>query len=130
MIRLATLTLLGALACASSSDYDHLIAELRSRGIAVSEVDVIEQPFFTGRARVLRANEEDIQVYEFDSAAAAEAAAAKVSPNGGSISTNSMHWMAAPHFHRSGRLIAIHLGANANVRDALNAILGKQFAGQ
>lgn len=44
MKQLVTLTLLGALACASGGDYETLIAELRSRGVSVSEADVIEQP--------------------------------------------------------------------------------------
>lgn len=112
------------------SEYRALVDQLKSRGIRVVEAETIEQPFLTRQARVVRANDDDIQVYEYETPEAAEADAKSVSPSGGTIGTTTMHWMAPPHFHRRGRLIAIHIGGDAKVREALVAILGPQFAGQ
>ena len=72
----------------------------------------------------------DLQLYEFASPADAANAAAQVSPDGGSIGTESMTWMAAPHFYRRGRVIAIYLGASAKVASALERIMGRAFAGR
>jgi len=41
-----------------------------------------------------------------------------------------MVWMAAPHFYRRGRIIAIYLGASAKVTSELKRILGPPFAGR
>lgn len=78
---------------------------------------------------MFRVNGEDLQVYEFASADAASRAAAEVAPDGRSIGTTMMTWMAPPHFFRKDRVIAIHLGSNADVTRALREIMGTQFAG-
>lgn len=117
----------GSAQMSTSSD---LAARLRAAGLTVTVADEIEQPFFTGRARVLRVGDEDVQVYEFPDAAAAANAAGQVAPGGGSIGTTMMSWMAAPHFYRKDRLIVIHLGSDAAVTRALTDLMGPQFAGQ
>lgn len=104
--------------------------ELRAAGLRVEEAGEIEQPFFTRRARVLRVNDDDLQLYEFATAAAAEAAAREVDPSGGSIGTVSMSWMAPPHFFRRGSLIAIYIGRDAETLAVLQRLLGPQFAGR
>lgn len=103
---------------------------LTNAGLTVRDAGVVEQPFFPVPARVYVADDEDVQVYEFASAAEAERAAATVSPNGSSIGTTSMSWMAPPHFFRKDALIVNHLGTNEKTLRALQTLLGPQFAGQ
>ena len=107
-----------------------LAARLREAGLKVGERPPVEQPFFTRRADIFVVGEDEMQVFEFASAAEAEKAAASVSAEGTTIGTSSMHWMAPPHFYRSGRLVVLHLGSNAPLQSALGKILGASFAGK
>lgn len=103
---------------------------LRAAGLTVEDGGTVEQPFFGVPARILIADGNDVQVYELGSAAAAEKAAADIAPNGGSIGTTMMSWMAPPHFFRRDRLIVNYLGSSARTLTALQNLLGPQFAGQ
>ena len=89
----------------------------------------MSQPFFSVKGRVLLVNDEAVQVFEYGSAAAAEAEARRVNSSGTVIGTSSMSWMAPPHFYRKGNLIVLYVGANATVQRTLEAVLGAQFAG-
>lgn len=107
-----------------------LAAALRATGVTVEDAGMVEQPFFTVPAHVYVVGGEDVQVYEFRTAAEAEQAARQVAPNGGTIGTASMSWMAPPHFFRHDRLIVNYLGRSESTLRALKRLLGPQFAGQ
>ncbi|MBI2868542.1 MAG: hypothetical protein HYX96_01800 [Chloroflexi bacterium] len=136
---LLTLTLLAA-GCAASGgssptpapagDYSSLLANLRGEGATVTEVGELEQPFFAVPGKLIRVNEQDVQVFEYDSAAAAESAASQVSADGGTIGTTMVTWVAPPHFYKAGKVIVLYVGSEQAVRDLLGKILGPQFAGR
>lgn len=117
-------------AATSAPPATSLAADLRAAGLTVEDAGTVEQPFFGVPASVFRVDGNDVQVYEFDSAAAAEKAAADVAPNGGSIGTAMMSWMAPPHFFRKDRLIVNYLGTSEKTLAALRNLLGPQFAGR
>lgn len=98
---------------------DRLASQLQAAGLKVERKGSVRQPFFTVPARVLAIGADEIEVFEFASAQDAEKAAATVNPDGGTIGTSAMHWMAPPHFHRRDRTILIHLGDTAEVRSAI-----------
>jgi hypothetical protein len=112
----------------SVTDLASLIARLEAEGATVAEQGEIQQPFFTATGRIIGVNGEDVQVFEYPDAATAEQEAAQIAPDG-SMSTMMISWMAAPHFYRSDRLIALYVGDNAEIVELLNAVLGEQFAG-
>jgi hypothetical protein len=66
-------------------------------------------------------------VFEYSDAAAAEADAAKIAPDG-TIEAYSVNWVASPHFYRMGRLIAIYLGDDPADLTAMQSVLGDPFA--
>jgi hypothetical protein len=103
---------------------------LTSAGLTVKSAGSITQPFFSVNAQILVANDEDIQVFEYADEKTAEAEAAQVDPKGSAIGTNMMSWMAPPHFYRKGNLIVLHIGRSKEVKAALEALFGPQFAGQ
>lgn len=105
-----------------------LVESLSRAGLQVKAAGEIEQPFWTRRAQVFTVEGDDLQLYEFADEAAATRAAEQVAPDGGSIGQSSMSWIAPPHFYRSGRTIAIYLGTNRAVLDALQSLLGAPFA--
>ena len=104
--------------------------ELRAAGLRVEDAGQVEQPFFPVPAHVWLVEGGDVQVYQFASEDAAAAEAGKVSANGSTIGTSSMHWMAPPHWFRRGPTIVNYLGENARVLAELERLMGRQFAGQ
>lgn len=107
-----------------------LADELRAAGLQVEDAGQVEQPFFPVPAHVYIVEGGDVQVYQFESEEAAQTHAAKVSPNGSSIGTSAMHWMAPPHWFRRRATIVNYLGDNPKVLAALERLMGPQFAGR
>jgi len=111
-------------------DYEGLVNALEAAGATVEFGDEIEQVFFTVMGRIIKVNGADVQVFEYDSAEAMEAEAAQVSEDGGSIGTNMVMWVEAPHFYKAGRLIVLYVGEDEDILDLLDSALGPQFAGR
>jgi hypothetical protein len=112
------------------TDYVSLIDQLRAAGATVEPAGEVLQPFFSVKGQVIKVNGEDVQVFEYTDAAAAEAEATSVSPDGGSVGTSMVTWVAAPHFYKTGRLIVLYVGDNQTTIVALETALGPQFAGR
>lgn len=115
---------------AQATDYSSLLANLRSAGLRVEPGQPAEQPFLSVEGRMLHVGGEDVQVFQYPHAAAADAQAALVSPDGGTVGTSKPRWIGEPHFYKRGRLLVLYLGNDTTVLDALGAALGRQFAGR
>ena len=89
----------------------------------------VSQPFFSVGGPILAVEGEDVQVFRYATARAAEREVGRVSADGSSVGTNMMSWMSTPHFYRKDNLIVLYVGDNAAVLRALAAVLGAQFAG-
>jgi hypothetical protein len=72
----------------------------------------------------------DVQVFEYESVKALQADADQVAPDGGSIGTTMITWVASPHFFRSGRVLVLYVGDDGAVLERLQDVLGEQFAGR
>lgn len=110
-------------------DYVSLIDNLRAKGATVTPGEEISQSFFKVGGRIIRINGADVQVFEYANEDDAAADARQVAPGGGSVGTHMIMWMGPPHFYRTGRVIAIYIGADKTVTQLLEAVLGAQFAG-
>lgn len=92
---------------------------------------------FLTKGEIVAINGDSIFVYEFADEATAKAEAAAVSPSGYTLtrsegaSTLLTHWewIGTPHFYRKGRVIVIYVGDNLPLIQALETVLGPQFAG-
>ncbi|MDP3879001.1 MAG: DUF4399 domain-containing protein, partial [Dehalococcoidales bacterium] len=113
-----------------ASEIDQLISDLRAAGATVVPDEEISQPFFSVEGKIIKINNENVQVFEYASIEAAGADAAEVSPDGSSVGTTMVSWMSAPHFYKSGRLIVLYVGTDETVTGVLGEVLGKQFAGR
>jgi hypothetical protein len=89
----------------------------------------ISQPFFEVVGQILRVNGEDVQTFEYASEAQAQADASRISPDGFTIGTNIVSWVASPHFFAVGRVIALYVGDNQTVIGPLRAVMGTELAG-
>jgi len=115
------------------TDYDSLVDGLQAIGATVEHEtlpEVVVQDFFSVTGQVFKLNGEDVQVFEYGDHSKAETEAALVSPDGSSIGTSLPFWIAPPHFYKAGRIIVLYVGENTAVTDALESILGEQFAGR
>jgi hypothetical protein len=111
-------------------DYVSLVDALRAAGAEVEPGESIEQPFFSVTGRILEVDGADVQVFEYESAEAMETDASQVAPDGGSIGTSMVSWIATPHFFKAGRLLVLYVGDDAAILDLLKSALGEQFAGR
>ena len=111
-------------------DLGGLSKALRDAGATIESNETIRQDFFSVEGRILKVNGMDLQAFEYKSAEAMEAEAALVAPDGGSVGTNMMMWMATPHFFKAGSVLVLYVGDDAAMLDLLTSVLGEQFAGR
>lgn len=118
---------------AASMDYTQLLRRLEQEGLRVKPLGRVRVDFLQDHAYLAEVENEELRVFEFESAAAAADAAAQVSPDGYAYSTPSggasVSWVAPPHFFRSGRTIVLYLGQRKSILQPLSEMLGPEFAG-
>jgi hypothetical protein len=71
---------------------------------------------------VIKVNNNDVQVFEYSDANAAENEAKTISPDGSSIGTSMPFWVGE-------KLIVLYVGEDEYTIGILNSVLGPQFAG-
>ncbi len=106
------------------------MTELRAQGVTAKRREAVSQPFFSVKGRAVAINGESVQVFVYPNTQAAETDASRVSPNGSSVGTSMMSWMAPPHFYRRDNLIALYVGGDTTLIRAMETVLGSQFAGR
>jgi hypothetical protein len=122
----------GQPASASTEQFgtSELIEALHTQGVDAKLGDSIEQAFFSVTGHFVNFSEENVQVFEYESAEAMESDAALVDPDGGSIGTTMVTWVATPHFYKKGQVIVLYIGDNTELLKMFESILGPQFAGR
>ena len=142
---IAILTLIAySIGCAADSgtvtDYASLIDNLRKAGAVVEPRGEVAPDFLSAKRRVITVNNSNVQVWEYENVSMAETEAALVSPDGSSVRRpgvitgvdywiSGVDWIAPPHFYKAGKLIVLYVGESEAVIDALESVLGPQFAG-
>jgi hypothetical protein len=145
-IRMASLLLLvlTVSACASNSiaapaatsqqvtveDKASLLNALEASGATVEMGEAISQAFFSPEGNIIKVNDADVQVFEYESVEAMENEASQVAPDGGSIGTSMVAWVDVPHFYKAGRIIVLYVGSDEKIIGLLEKTLGPQFAGR
>jgi len=112
------------------TDYASFIDNLRAAGVSVEPGGEVDQPFFSVNGRMIKVSGEDVQVFQYPNAMVRDAQAALVSPDGSTVGTTKLHWVGPPHFYKKGKLLVLYVGDNGKVLKALEAVLGRQFAGR
>jgi len=113
-----------------ATDYPSLIKSLRALGAGATAVGDVEQPFFSIKGVMIKVHGEDVQVFQYANAAAADGEAAPISHDGMAVGTRKIFWVGAPHFYKQGRLLVLYVGNNDKILKTLETALGEQFAGQ
>ncbi len=112
------------------TDQASLISKLRAAGASVKVVGEVDQPFLSVTGTMIKLHGEDVQVFQYSSAAEMEAQAAPISRDGTAVGTRKIFWVGPPHFFKQGKLLVLYVGNDDKVLKALEAVLGRQFAGQ
>lgn len=114
----------------SSNEYGRLVGKLRAQGAFVrSTKEKVRQPFFSVPGRILKVNNEAIQLFEYSNRVTAQNQARSVSSDGKTIGNSKPSWMSTPHFFKSQKLIVIYVGDDKTILRILQGALGDQFAG-
>ncbi len=113
----------------SAVDFDGLVNRQQAAGATVGMAGTVSQPFFTPEGQVITVNGQDVQLFEYENAADAKTEADLVSPDGSSVGTSIMSWIATPHFYNSGKFIVLYVGNHNDTIELLDVALGLQFAG-
>ena len=111
------------------TDYPSLIKSLRALGAGATAVGEVDQPFFSIRGGMIKVHTEDVEVFQYVTAAAVDAEAAPISHDGMTVGIRKIHWIGSPHFFKKGKLRVLYVGDNGKVLGSLEAVLGQQFAG-
>ena len=118
--------------CTTSTvmNYSRLVDDLKKGGNTVQTDGEVNQPFFSVEGKLIKVNNEDVQVFEYKDESSMQTEASQVSPTGSSVGTTILTWVSTPHFYKAGKLIVLYVGNNTTVTGALEKVLGAQFAGQ
>lgn len=119
------------LAPTPSAVLDQFLQALRQQGLSVSlvgEVPPHVNGFFSVPAQQFRVNEAQVTAFEYPSAEAAAAEAARISQDGQPSPTARITWVSTPRFYRQGPLIVLYVGCSAEILQALQAIVGAPVA--
>ena len=92
--------------------------------------EVVSEGIFSVDGRILEVNGERVQVMDYGDAAALEAEANRISPDGSSVGTTMVMWVGSPHFFRTETAIVLYVGESPTVIEALPKVMGPQFAGR
>jgi hypothetical protein len=114
---------------AQGVDYASFVKSLRAEKISIKREGEVDQPFFAVKGKVISLYGDHVQIFEYPSAAKADMEAALVSRDGRTVGTTKPHWLGTPHFYKKEKLLVLYLGDNEKVLKALEARLGRQFAG-
>ncbi|HEU5100030.1 MAG TPA: hypothetical protein VFU22_13470 [Roseiflexaceae bacterium] len=111
------------------NDQVSLLDALRNAGANVQLGDTVEQPFLSVSGTLLTVNGADVQVFEFADTATAKDAVGQLGPDG-NPPTMMIEWVAPPHFYQAGRIVALYVGEDQAITEALTQAMGAQLAGR
>ena len=110
------------------ADQASLISALQAVGANVATGWPVEQPFLQVPGQVLTVGGQELQVYEYADAAAAQADVAALADVLAGKGTTMVTWVAPPHAYRAGRVIALYVGDDAATLTLLQGVLGAPVA--
>jgi hypothetical protein len=113
-------------------DFDSFTQALEAAGFEVSVGDRVNHTLFAPPRQAVLIDGVDVGTYEYSTDEALDEVRSSVSPGGDSLTTPDgattvVNWV--PHFFSGGRLLVLYLGHNQRTLDALELVLGPQFAG-
>lgn len=110
-------------------DYADLLGDLRASGVKVESAGDVTIPFFSVKGHLIRVNDNDIQVFEFEDPDLASTQLVALEAARNAMVSGTVTPSPATHIYEKGRLIAVYVGSDGNVKSVLQKIMGPQLAG-
>lgn len=117
-------------------DHVTFVDQLRQKGLTIEISGEVEQPFLKVKGILLEVSGGDlaakanIQSFEYEDAASAEAEAKRLGPRGAPREVLHITWLAPPHFFQAGCIIILYVGNDEALLALLTELLGPQFASE
>jgi hypothetical protein len=112
---------------------DVFIRTLEEQGIRVLRVEEMgrqSHPYFSVTATRLLVSDENVWVFAYASAQAADRDAALIAPDGYRIGNSMVDWIGPPRFYKKDQLIVLYVGSNPQVIRQIESALGAPIAGR
>jgi hypothetical protein len=107
---------------------EQLIDHLTLTGTFVEVGGDIQQPFFLAQGKLLRVDDEEIQVYIYPDFATRRAASDSISSDGTVIGQTNITWINTPFIWASEDLIVFYLGSDPELVAVISGYLGEPLA--
>src|SRR3989344_8364617 len=98
-----------------TTDFMSLVDNLRKSGATVELDGDVDQPFLGPLGSVIYVNDEEVQVYEYESKEEAEADAVEIPADGSDFDTTIIEWYSDPHFYKKEKMIVFYIGKDEQV---------------
>jgi len=105
------------------------IKSLEKSGYKINSSTQENKGFLSGTLTAININDDTICVYEYKNNQQIEEDLKTISSDGSMVGNAEVEWIKAPHLYKSGNIIVIYVGENKEMTEALEKLLGKQFAG-
>ena len=103
---------------------------LRASGNKVRVIGTAERPFIPVKGKTLTVNEQQVEIYEFDSQEDTDATADGINPDGTPKSPQGAPaFQGTPHYYRTDKVLVLYVGDDPTTKQALETALGSQIAG-
>src|SRR3989344_5265676 len=112
-----------------TTDFMSLVDNLRKSGAAVELDGDVDQPFLGPLGSVIYVNDEEVQIYEYESKEEAEADAVEIPADGSDFDTTIIMWHSTPHFYKKEKMLVLYIGNDDQIKALLETEMGQQFAG-
>jgi hypothetical protein len=107
-----------------------LVTYLQTEGHAVTTIGPFEQSYFLAATGTeLTIENGVVRVFAFPNENQARNAADSISDDGSIVGGSPVDWISTPHFFTQDNLIALYVGTNDDVIDALEGAMGSEVAG-
>lgn len=133
LLFVTTISLFGCSKQISDTAYNELITNLEKMDFNIIAEDV-EEDILQGQRKWLTINEkENISVYLYESSEKMEEDASYIHEGGTSYNNGKndieISWVSYPHFFKKDNIIVLYVGEDLEIINALEKIVGLQFAG-
>ena len=103
--------------------------ELEVNGYIVSSGSKGAEDFLSVIPTVLKIKDEEIGIFEYKSNEEMEIDAKQIDKTGFHVMGALYEFTKSPHFYKKDNIIVFYMGSNNEIKNAIEKIMGKQFAG-
>lgn len=111
--------------------FQETLEDLRDKEVEVTDDGSFQQTVFPlAMARTVSVGGEEVRIFVYETQTAAETDARLITPEGDMVEDRDVIWAGNPHFFYEDQVIALYMGTDKAVLEALTDVFGEQIAGE